>query len=438
MSASKKTDWVVLKNVDLIRDGILEIGDGYRAKNIEMGNTGLPFVRAGNINNGFNLNEADILDETSVAKAGSKISRPGDVVLTSKGTFGRFAFVQIETPRFVYSPQLCYWRVKDSSIIDPRFLFFWMHSSDFWHQAYAVKNLTDMADYVSLKDQRNMTITVPPITTQRRIADILSNYDRLIENNIRRIKILEEMAQMLYQEWFVNFRFPGHEGVPMVESELGLIPQGWKVEDIGDVVETLGGGTPSTKSLEYWEEGTINWFSPSDLTASNSMFIEKSSKQITALGLRKSSARLFPAYSVMMTSRATIGVIAINTTEACTNQGFITCIPNQQLSVHQIYYWMIKNREKINNLASGATFKEINKGTFRQLPIVVPDLGIQKTFSETINPVFRQIENFQRKNANLRQTRDLLLPKLISGEIDVETLESTDAEALNEVEEMAA
>jgi type I restriction enzyme, S subunit len=235
MNHDNKHKWTTWKNIDLIRDGILEIGDGYRAKNSEMGAFGLPFARAGNVNNGFHFENADILHEKSVAKAGRKISQPDDVVLTSKGTFGRFEFVRKRTPQFIYSPQLCYWRINNLSVIDPRFLFFWMHSANFWDQACRVKNLTDMADYVSLRDQRNMTITCPPIVTQRKIADILSAYDDLIENNTRRIKILEEMAQLLYREWFVNFRFPGHEEVDLVESAIGLIPEGWEVRKLAEI-----------------------------------------------------------------------------------------------------------------------------------------------------------------------------------------------------------
>jgi type I restriction enzyme S subunit len=153
------------------------------------------------------------------------------------------------------------------------------------------------------------------------------------------------------------------------------------------------------------------------------MFIADSEKKITALGLQKSSARMFPAYSVMMTSRATIGVVAINTKPACTNQGFITCIPNDQLSAYQIYFWIKESIEKIINLASGATFKEINKTTFRNLPIVIAELDIRNSFVEILTPICKQVENLQAKNSNLRQTRDLLLPKLISGEINIENLE---------------
>lgn len=144
---------------------------------------------------------------------------------------------------------------------------------------------------------------------------------------------------------------------------------------------------------------------------------------ITPLGVQKSSARLFPPYCVMMTSRATIGVVSINTSEACTNQGFITCVPSARVSALQLYFWVKENKEKIISVASGATFKEINKATFRNLSIVVADPDTMTRFQGLVGPLGKQIENLLQKNNNLRRTRDLLLPKLISGEVAVDDLD---------------
>jgi type I restriction enzyme S subunit len=269
-----------------------------------------------------------------------------------------------------------------------------------------------------------MPVPVPPSDTQRRIAVILSAYDDLIENNTRRIRVLEQMAQMLYREWFVNLCFPGHEKARMVDSELGQIPEDWTIEPITNVAEILGGGTPATGVPEYWENGNIDWYSPSDLTAASSMFMFGSTKKITELGLKKSSARLFPANSVMMTSRATIGVVSINRTPSCTNQGFITCVPGNRTSHFHIYFWMLENKDKITSIATGATFKEINKRTFRELPIVVPSAAVLSHFQDIVSPICGLIENLLRRNKILRATRDLLLPKLVSGEVSVEQIES--------------
>ncbi|MBO9322045.1 MAG: restriction endonuclease subunit S, partial [Roseiflexus sp.] len=165
----------------LIERGALIVSDGYRAKNDELASSGLPFARAGNINNGFQFDDADHFPECSLPRVGNKVSQPGDVVFTSKGTVGRVAFVRPDTPRFVYSPQLCFWRSVDKDLIDPRFLYFWMYSHEFFVQYKGVAGQTDMAEYVSLSDQRRMHITLPPLPEQRAIAHILGTLDDKIE-----------------------------------------------------------------------------------------------------------------------------------------------------------------------------------------------------------------------------------------------------------------
>jgi type I restriction enzyme S subunit len=266
-------------------------------------------------------------------------------------------------------------------------------------------------------------VEIPPIPTQRKIAAILSAYDDLIENNLRRIKILEEMAQNLYREWFVKFRFPGHQHARFTYSPLGQIPKGWEVDRVENTFAILGGGTPSKAVPEYWDEGTINWYSPTDLTATHSMFMERSGNQISELGLKKSSACLFPPFSVMMTSRATLGVISINTTEASTNQGFITCVPNGRFPLYTLYYWLKENVEYFISLGTGATFKEITKGVFKTIELVVPEQDIVTEFEDRVQQFALQILNLQRKNITLSRTRDLLLPRLISGEVNVSELD---------------
>lgn len=190
---------------ELIDTGILVINDGYRAKNLELGNTGLPFARAGNINNGFQFEDADKFPETNRAKLGEKTSKPGDVVFTSKGTVGRFAFVGNDTPEFVYSPQLCFWRSLDHSKLNPRWLYYWMNGREFFGQFKGVSNQSDMAEYVSLRDQRSMEITLVDPQDQSTISNILGAFDDKIALNRKINETLEGMARALFQSWFVDF-----------------------------------------------------------------------------------------------------------------------------------------------------------------------------------------------------------------------------------------
>jgi type I restriction enzyme S subunit len=267
-------------------------------------------------------------------------------------------------------------------------------------------------------------IQVPPLPMQRRIAGILSAYEELLENSQQRIRILESMTRALYREWFVYFRFPGHEKIPRVASFIGDIPQDWKVKTVADSFEISGGGTPSRKESEYWEGGTIQWFSPSDLTGAGTMFMDDSSDHITERGHAESSARLFPARSVMLTSRATIGAIAINTHEACTNQGFITCLPNDRVPLLFLFHWLTENVPTFQRMASGATFKEISRGVFKTIEFLQPPAELVRRFEDAAAPMAEQSLSLQRRIQNLRRTRDLLLPRLLSGQVELKTEEA--------------
>ena len=345
----------------------------------------------------------------------------GDIVYGRRGDIGRRAIVTQKELGWLCGTG-CLRLSLQGNILNTKYLYYYLGQDTViaWIKGQAIGATMPNLNTSILK---SVKIAYPPLPIQRKIAAVLSAYDDLIENNNRRIKILEEMAQNLYREWFVKFRFPGHEQARFQDSSLGRIPAGWEVRKIGDVAEITGGGTPSTNNAEFWNKGTVNWYSPTDLTRHQGFFIDESSKKITEQGLSKSSARLFPAYSVMMTSRATLGVIAINTKAACTNQGFITCIPNDDLHMYEIYYWLEENKDEMISRASGATFKEITKTNFREYLITLPNWEIKEKFIEQVDPILRNVEKLLRKNANLRRTRDLLLPRLISGELDVEDLD---------------
>lgn len=339
-----------------------------------------------------------------------KVEGPG-VIIGRKGTLGT---VHYWSGRY-WPHDTTLW-IKDFQGNDPQFIYYFLQGLGLEQYDVGASNPTLNRNHIHL-----LEVVVPDVETQRRIAAMLSAYDDLIENNTRRIRSLEQAAHDLYRQWFVEFRFPGHEDVPLVESgtEYGAIPQGWELIPIGDAVDTTGGGTPKTKVEEYWEDGDIVWFTPSDLTANDQMYISDSSRKINQLGLDNSSAKMFPAGSVMMTSRATIGVTSINTVEASTNQGFITCIPNERVSAYQIYFWVAQHFDLIMQYASGATYKEINKTTFRAIPILIADAETNQRFTEQMEPIGLQIKNLLHRSDVLRETRDLLLPRLVSGEMDV-------------------
>lgn len=310
-----------------------------------------------------------------------------------------------------------FWSKINEEVSFPKYLFYNLKVLDF-----ASMDVGSAIPSLTTELLKKIEIDLPPIEEQKSIAAILSAIDDKIENNLAINKTLEEMAMALYKHWFVDFG-PFQNG-EFVESELGRIPKGWEVKKIGEVIETLGGGTPSTTTKEYWEEGEIFWYSPTDLTRENSLYSFDTAKKITALGLQKSSAKMFPENSLLMSSRATIGLLTINTKEACTNQGFITMLPNEKLNVYQLYFWVKDNMDLIISKANGSTFKEISKSNFRDLDIVVPN-SIEN-YIEQSKDIFEQIKNNTSENQTLIQLRDTLLPQLISGEVRLKEFVSSD------------
>jgi type I restriction enzyme, S subunit len=273
--------------------------------------------------------------------------------------------------------------------------------------------------FLTLKILNAIDVALPDSSIQKKIAAILSAYDDLIENNKRRIALLERMAEEIYCEWFVRFRFPGHG---KVKFEKG-VPEGWELTKLEKAFVFTGGGTPSKEISRYWEDGNINWFTPSDTTSAKGIFLKHSGSQCTEEGLSNSSARLFPPYSIMITSRATIGAIGINTTPACTNQAFITCIPNERYPLAFLYHWLKMAKPYFEVLSSGATFAELTKGTFKRINILTPSKNVILEFDRIVRPFFKEIETLLNENECLNNLRDLLLPKLISGKLSVEKLD---------------
>ncbi|QBC44023.1 restriction endonuclease subunit S [Iodobacter fluviatilis] len=386
--------------------------------------SGVPFLRSQNILP-FRLHMQDVkyVSKEFHESLRKSVLRAGDVAIVRTGYPGT-ACVIPEGMGEVNCADLVV--ITPSSNLNPYFLAAVFNSS--WGKASVAGNLVGVAQqHFNVGAAKEMEISLPPRAIQNRIAAILSAYDDLIENNTRRIAVLEEMARRIYEEWFVHFRYPGHEQDQKVETELGLVPEGWAIQTVENTFEILGGGTPSKAESSYWENGDINWYSPTDLTRSGSKFMACSGSKINALGLKKSSARLFPVRSVMMTSRATLGVIAVNTTEACTNQGFITCIPNEKFPLWSLYHWLTQNADYFASIATGSTFKEITKGVFKTTRLAIAPAQVIHAFEANVSPLMDLVLNLETKNANLRQTRDLLLPRLISGELDVSTLVLPDA-----------
>lgn len=340
-----------------------------------------------------------------------KVAGPG-VITGRKGVLGKVYFS--EGPFWPHDTTL--W-VKDFKGSVPKFVYYLLQTLPLASLDAGASNPTLNRNHAHL-----LPVTVPPPSLQAPIAEVLGGLDAMVENNRRRVELLEEMARAIYREWFVHFRFPGHEDLPLVGSDLGPIPAGWGVTTCGEALTVLGGGTPSKKEPRYWEAGTVPWYTPSDLTKRRNRFAADPDLMITDEGVTRSSARLFPAGSVLMTSRATLGVLAIATTEATCNQGFIVIPPDERWPSSFIYEWLDFNAGELEALGTGATFKEITKGAFKRFPFLMPPEPVLTDFGAVVGPIDDHIRVLETQCRTLASIRDLLLPGLVAGRIDVSSL----------------
>ncbi len=438
--------WTRTTVEQLVRAGALTIQDGYRARNLELGQPGLPFARAGNIDQGFHFEDTDCLREEHLVKVGDKVSRPGDVVFTSKGTVGRLAFVRPETPRFVYSPQLCFWRARNEHVLDSRFLSYWMRGEEFSRQVDAVKGQTDMADYVSLRDQRRMRITLPPLAEQRAIAQVLGAIDDRIQVGQRLIHTLEAMAQALFGSWFVDFepvraRAAGRapellsaELAKLFPSALGS-PEAARPLPVGWSHASLGALFPGTDCVLTGPFGSA--LHASDYRAEGVPLIQVSNVsegRILGDRLPRVGAHKFPALDRYRLCEGDIvftrvGVVGRSAYVPAHQAGWM--ISGQLLRVrlpksgplHPRYLAQVYRQRsflaQVERYALGSTRPSLNTGLLESLGFLVPSRAVQDAFAAQVAPLDARVWKALDEQRTFEALRDALLPGLLSGALRV-------------------
>jgi len=313
--------------------------------------------------------------------------------------------------------------------VDTEFLYWLTSSPAIWPKRGSAQ------PFISQGDARALGIAYPSITEQRAIAQILGALDDKIELNRRTNETLEAIARALFKSWFIDFD-PIHakaEGrdpsLPadiaalfpdsFQDSELGEIPKGWEVKTIGDLVDVVGGGTPSTKEPEYWSGGSHLWATPKDLSGLSVPVLVDTARRITDAGLSQISSGLLPIGTVLLSSRAPIGYLAIAESPTAINQGFIAMLPKKTVSNVFVLLWAKVAHDDIVSRANGSTFLEINKANFRPIPVVGPTLDIMAAFDRQARTLYDRIVVNVRESSTLATLRDTLLPKLLSGELRV-------------------
>ena len=281
-------------------------------------------------------------------------------------------------------------------------------------------------------DLIGLTIPLPPLPEQRAIAHILGTLDDKIELNRRMNETLEAMARAIFKSWFVDFdpvraKMEGRPtGLPkeienlfpdsFEDSELGEIPRGWDIVPIEELATIVGGSTPSTKDLSYWN-GAHYWATPKDLSALTTPVLLETERKITDKGVSQITSGQLPAGTLLLSSRAPIGYLAITEVPISINQGFIGLLPRGGISNIFLLYWAKNSNEEIMSRANGSTFLEISKRNFRTIPIARPPKNLMAFFDSINRPMFKRIVSNEKEVRGLAEIRDSLLPKLISGEI---------------------
>ncbi len=431
---------------ELIDEGSLEIGDGYRAKNNELGGSGPIFLRAGHVSDThIDFAGVERFHEKLRERLGQKYAMPGDTIVTTKGnSTGRTSFVTEWMPEFVYSPHLSYWRSRNSRIVCGGFLRYWSRGSEFTGQLRGMSASTDMAPYLSLTDQRRLRITLPPITRQERIAEILGTLDDKIELNRRMNETLEAMARRLFKSWFVDFD-PVHakaalrrehpklsnadlsrRALPKMapeitelfpdsfeDSKLGKIPKGWRAGTVRDDFTLTMGQSPPGSTYNEIGEGLPFYQGKADF---HTRFPHRR-VYCTA------PTRFAKQFDTLVSVRAPVGAINMAREDCAIGRG-IAAVRHNSGSVSYTYCSMEQQGDAFQRFeADGTVFGSINKSSFEQLSHVIPDKATVDAFDFHMASLDNGIHALTLETESLEHMRDKLLPRLLSGE-----LQTSDAE----------
>lgn len=328
----------------------------------------------------------------------------GDIIISARGTVG--ALAQLATP--MAFNQSCY-GIKATERSCNDFLYYLLKNSI----GKLKKNTHGSVFNTITRDTfSNIVVSIPPLDEQRKIAGILSALDDKIELNNKINRNLEAQAQAIFKSWFIDFE-PFKNG-KFIDSELGKIPEGWKVGSFSEVSDLLGGGTPKTTNNKFWN-GTIPFFTPKDAI---DIFVIETDRLITKEGLENCNTKLYPKGTIFITARGTVGKISLSGIEMAMNQSCYAIMPKHNIPTLFLYYQTVLLVKKLKNKASGAVFDAITTRDFDEA-IIIPPLPIMNKFSETIERIFGAILNNIIQAKVLLKARDTLLPKLISGEIHV-------------------
>ena len=398
---------------------ISRIGDGAHAS-LKRVNSGIPYLTAKNITkSGIDYTNMEYITEETYDKhfkeKSNALTRPqkGDILYSIIGSIGGVYVIRDE--KVGISSSVAILRAN-SDIVIPEYLAYFLKSSVFDNQVQAIKGGVAQG-FMSLGKLGAVCISFPnDLKIQERIVKNLSAYDSLIENNQKQIKLLEEASQILYKEWFVDLRFPGHETTPIIDG----IPQGWNNSEIVDLCEKINaGGTPSRKKANYWNDASIKWYKTQEL---QDCWLIDSDEKISKEGQENSSAKFFPENTILMAIYAspTLGRLGVLDSVATCNQAALCLKADEsKISWQWLYEKLYELRDHYNGIARGAGQQNISGEVVKQTVVLCPPKQIMDKYTQLVAPLFEKRRILQKQNIALLEARDRLLPKLMSGELEV-------------------
>lgn len=346
----------------------------------------------------IDFNYPSVTDEDK-KRLSKYLLKAGDIIFTRVGSVDLSAFVKPSQDGWMFSSRML--RVRPEKAVDARFLSYFFQQPKF--REY-ILNISVGATMPSINTGilKGIPISYPPLSEQKSIAGVLRSLDDKIDLLHRQNGTLEAMAKTLFRQWFVE------------EAK-----EEWEEVILDDVVTIKGGTTPSTTESQFWN-GTIHWTSPRDLSKHTAVYLFDTERKITEKGLEKIGSGLLPLGTVLLSSRAPIGYLAITQIPVAINQGYIAIVCDKIVSNYFMYLWCKQNMDIIEGSGNGSVFQEISKSVFKQLSISKPPKGILNDFDQLVTPIFEKIKTNQTQIRTLTTLRDTLLPKLMSGEVRVE------------------
>ena len=391
---------------------------------------GVPFITISNITTDNRIDFSNVmyvpLEYYEQLSEKSKAIK-NDILYSVVGSFGKPVLIE-EDRKFVFQRHIAILRPNLEKVI-PEFLYYTLLNPQFYTVAdYLAIGAAQRT--ISLESLRNIEIELPSLSQQKRIVDVIAPIDKKMHENAMINDYLEEMAKTIYDYWFVQFEFPNENGKPYKSSggkmvwndKLNLqIPNTWHSTELSSYGKIISGGTPSTENEDFYADDGIAWITPNDLSNNTSnMFISHGERDISLQGLNSSSANLIPSSSILLSTRAPIGYIAVSMNELTTNQGFKTLVPNDTDNTSFLYYLIKRNIPYLEQMGTGTTFKEVSKDSMEHLAVILPSNNILVHFFQKIRPYIMLRKSYEQETKKLISIRNWLLPIVMNGQATIE------------------